>query len=322
MTAMNILFCIDDAYLAQVAVSISSVLGSNPHVDLNVTVAGAGLDTEKASHLLAPLIRKHGRCRLTLHALDDKIFAGLPSAGRFSMNTYARILLNHFTAPEMDRVLYLDADTIIQADLEALWAMDLNGMTIGAARDHFRLDNQAIGFADDEPYFNAGVLLFDMKAWRARGYEQRVLRFLVEQGHDLPWLDQDALNVILRDDARFIDIGWNFQPRCADVPASFLGLSEGYYDSLRRKPHIVHFTTSLKPWTVGSRVHYSDLFFQAAGQAGLGNRFPKPRPNDLRQSLETLKTVLRWHFPRTFRLARALVKPQSAAPMYRAGAQA
>ena len=318
---MNILYCIDDAYLAQAAVSLSSVLKSNPVAHINVTIAGLGLEKGRAAGLFTPLLKRHPRCRIAIHDLNTEMFAGLPVTPRFSKSVYTRILLDRFMGPEVERVLYLDADTIVQADLLLLWEMDLKGKTIGAAPDHFRLENEVIGSADDEPYFNSGVIFFDMTAWRAKGYEQKVLNYLAREGHKLPWMDQDALNVILRGDVLFIDIGWNFQPRCADVPAVFLGLSKRQYDSLRSKPYIVHYTTSVKPWNLGYQVHYSDRFFHAVQQAGLGELFPKPRPADTRQRWDSLKTKLRWRFPRLFRIARTVLRPKSAALMYRAGAE-
>ena len=100
--------------------------------------------------------------------------------------------------------------------------------------DHFRLDGEVIGFDAGEPYFNSGMILIDMARWRERNCEQRVLDVLARWGHELPWMDQDALNIALRGEVRFLDLVWNWQPRCADVPAAFLGLDEA---SSRSRPH-------------------------------------------------------------------------------------
>ena len=193
--------------------------------------------------------------------------------------------------------------------------------TLAAVADPFHQDPVQIGFTQDEPYFNSGVLLIDMQRWRARDCERRVFDILARRGHELTWMDQDALNMALRGEVRFLDPQWNWQPRCADVPAAFLGLDEIAYERRRAAPGIVHYTTSLKPWNAAYRVHYSALFFTAARASRIpAQRLPTPpRPRGVDQHLLQLKTRLRWRVPGVFRTMRKLFRPSAAAAMYRAG---
>ena len=330
-----VLLCVDDRYLAQAAVALSSILASNPRTALAVTLAAFDRDSARAEALFAPLLARHPACRLVYRDLDGTaLFDGLPVTRQFSRSIYSRILFDRFVDEAHDRVLYLDADVVVCADLRPLWDMPLGDRAVAAVRDHFRLDLDAIGFADDEPYFNSGVLLIDRKAWRAGGFERRVLALLAEAGHRLPWMDQDALNLVLRGHVGFAGLEWNFQPRCADVPAGFLGMEPGAYAQLRANPRIIHYTTSQKPWNAAHHIHYSDRFVGAAQTlarhgvpaGALAGALPVVPRRGLRDRLARAvllgRTRLRWHFPRAFRFLRRRLRPEAAALMYRARAEA
>ena len=312
-----ILLCVDAAYLKQAGITLGSILASNPDASIDAYIAGPGLDPDRFDTIFKPLVAGHPSCRVHRCDLDEGDLPDLPVSAHISRSTYTRILLNRFIGAEHRRVLYLDADTIVCADLTPLWTTSLDGAVLAAARDHFRLDLPAIGFDPDEPYFNAGMLLIDMQRWRALDCERRLLDFLGREIERLPWMDQDALNLVLRGQIRFVGLEWNFQPRCADVPATFLNLDDRDYEALRSSPALIHYTTSYKPWNAGFRVHYSDRFFAAARRAGLP--LDPARPRTPRDRLLQIKTWMRWHFPRAFRFLRQVLRPDAAALMYRAG---
>ncbi|WP_336491537.1 glycosyltransferase family 8 protein [Methylobacterium nigriterrae] len=313
-----ILFCVDTAYLGQAGVALSSILASNPHSAFEVYIAGFDCDPKASEAIFEGVTAKHPSCRVIYKDFDAGLFAAFPVTRHISRSAYTRILAGQFVDPRHTRLLYLDADIVVRSDLRELWATPLDRYVVGAVQDHFVLDREAIGFRSDEPYFNSGMLLINMPAWRAADCEARLLTYLAEHGQKLQFADQDALNVVLRGQVRFLDLGWNFQPRCADVPASFLGLSPATYATLRANPQLIHYTTSVKPWNAPHRVHYSHHFFEAARVAGLERFFDAPNVADLPDWLSAVKTWLRWHFPSVFRMIRRVLKPESAAMMYRA----
>ncbi|MFC2254415.1 glycosyltransferase family 8 protein [Labrys portucalensis] len=316
-----VLYCIDDAYIRQAAISLASLLDKTPARRIEVTIAAFDRDYALSKAVFTRVLQAHRHCTLRFVDLDDRLFQGLPVTRSFSRSIYARLILQRFIEPHHRRLLYLDADTIVCDDISPLWQTDLGDATLGAVPDHFRLDPARIGFAGDEPYFNSGMLLIDVQRWRERDCERRVFDILAQSGEKLAWMDQDALNIALRGEVLFLGQRWNWQPRCADVPAAFLDLEEAVYRRWRAAPGIVHYTTSFKPWNAGYRVHYSALFFGAAEASGIPSRLlPARAPaRGIGQRLLALKTGLRWRIPRAFRSMRLLLKPRAAAAMYRAG---
>jgi lipopolysaccharide biosynthesis glycosyltransferase len=315
---ISVLSCIDDNYIRQAVIAMNSLLRSTPG-PIDIHLAMFDRDVERSSRAFEPMLARRPDCSLTFHDLDGSIFDGLPVTKAISKSTYTRLVFDRFLDPAIRRVLYLDVDIVVCGDLRPLWTTDLGGAVMGAVRDPFRSEPGEIGFAQDEPYYNAGILLIDREAWRQADAEVRLMDLLFKQGTSLTWMDQDALNLVLRGRIKPLSLAWNYQPRCADVPPEFLGLTEVEYRRLRQCPRIVHYTTSHKPWNEAFRVHYSDLFFAAQEAAALPDPLRPRRPRGAAEAALAVKTALRWRFPGAFRAVRRVLKPREAARMYRAG---
>lgn len=93
--------------------------------------------------------------------------------------------------PEIpDKILYLDTDTVINADLSELFGTDLSGCELAAALDYYGR------FFMGYHYFNAGVLLLNMKMIRDTGLFQRAAALCAGKKLFLP--DQTALNRLVK----------------------------------------------------------------------------------------------------------------------------
>ena len=88
--------------------------------------------------------------------------------------------------PEEDRALSLDVDTIVDGDISELWAMDLGTDFLAAASEP---DRECLG----GPYFQMGVVLFNLKQLRAEGVDDVIIADLNRIDFKFP--EQDAINV-------------------------------------------------------------------------------------------------------------------------------
>ena len=149
----------------------------------------------------------------------------------------------YFIADEVieDRVLYLDSDTIVNAKLDDLFYLDLQGYAIAAVQDF-----DQSGWLTT---FNSGVMVIDAKKWRENRLTQSLLE-LTAQHHEHVYGDQGILNMHFGDQWLHLDKEYNFMVGLDQ----FLHLSgngewyqSNYYGNC--EPKIIHYTTEFKPWT-------------------------------------------------------------------------
>jgi lipopolysaccharide biosynthesis glycosyltransferase len=162
---------------------------------------------------------------------------------RWPRAAYLRLYFDLVFGPEFDRLVYFDADTRVRASLEPLLTAELGGKLVGAVHDfiyyltgNIRRRRRDLFLADDAPYLQSGVMVFDWPATLADRSLLRARRFLgahPERCWEAP--DQDALNAALEDRWTPLDPRWNLH----ETYLRFRG---------RHAPFIEHYTSS-KPWS-------------------------------------------------------------------------
>lgn len=168
----------------------------------------------------------------------------LPLRDYYSLTTYYRLCLAEMY-PDLDKVLYIDADTIIKGDISKLYDTDIKDNYVGACSEATAIEIPSIGDYTEkclgikkELYFNAGVMIFSLNQFREHNVIEKFTKlfhfynFIVAQ-------DQDYLNVICKDHVYFISNDWNVE---AFVPSRYK--EEDF--------KIIHYIFAAKPW------HYKD----------------------------------------------------------------
>jgi lipopolysaccharide biosynthesis glycosyltransferase len=183
--------------------------------------------------------------------LDLSQIADIPlQQARLSTMTLARLLLPEHLAGRYDRILYLDADVIVEGDVGRAFALDTGPSVLAAVpagrfwegsmarRDaslsHFR----ALGMTEPFRYFNYGVLCIDVDKWNREDVGERSLDFLRRSPGLCILPDEDALNAVL--DGRVAELSpiWNMRARAwADREVRSYA-----------RPVIIHFDGPFKPW--------------------------------------------------------------------------
>jgi lipopolysaccharide biosynthesis glycosyltransferase len=113
-------------------------------------------------------------------------------------------------------------------------------------------------------YFNSGVMLLNLDAWRTLDIAARCVAF-IERFDYLQWPDQDALNVICGQRFLALDARWNAFARWCEAPSP-LGLSNALtalQNDWVHDPWIVHFSGDCKPWKADHfRTVHDHLFWR------------------------------------------------------------
>jgi hypothetical protein len=149
----------------------------------------------------------------------DADYLALDGEGELPRSTYLRLWAIERLAAEYERLLYLDADIFLDGEgVAPLIGLDLHGRPLGAVRDSLQwrrpwavaAEFAALGWGWN-PYFNAGVLLVDGAAWRARRVLAAALDFARTHPGAMPQRDQSQLNALFRGEWAELHPAWNWQ---------------------------------------------------------------------------------------------------------------
>ncbi len=328
---------IDQAFVKPLAAMVHSILASSPggrpiHLFvLNNAVNDA--DKRRLEEAWG-----HARVTVTWIALDVRPLADLPVWGRMNVITYARLLIGDVLPPSVDRVLWLDGDLIVTRDIDELWSLEIGGgilsavqdMTVPYAGSDFGIaPYKMLGLPALAPYFNAGVMLIDLAAWRRDTIREQALAYLRTHSHAIALWDQEALNVAVRGRWTAIDPRWNviasvsgrrfFRPRHLD---------DDQYQRAGADPWILHFAGTWKPWVLAeSNAFRARYFAHLDATPWAGWRPPASARNGLLRAYDAafrdyLYPLERWCLRGTQRLRsrrRKRRRPEGATPAAHAG---
>ncbi len=180
---------------------------------------------------------------------DTAIYSNITTQ-RYGVAALFRLSLETLLPQEVERVIYLDCDVLVFADLTTLWQTDLGPNIVGAVTNLGHQPTERLGIAEGE-YFNSGVLLIDLHRWREEGLGKKVLSYMVNHNEKLIFPDQDGLNCILKGRWQPLPLRWNAQPAIYSMyhKKKFVsGISAADYHTAITNPGIMHFVGEDKPW--------------------------------------------------------------------------
>jgi lipopolysaccharide biosynthesis glycosyltransferase len=247
---VSVLSATDLNYLQHAVACIASLLANSPTLHFEVLLVGTQ-DLAPAVPRIRRSFETEPRLRLRIEKFSPPEGFSYPPHHRFTVETYLRLWIDELF-PGTHRVLYLDPDIIVTADIDELWNWDLKGHTLAAVPIPGSTRPAVHGFPPGSQYFNAGVMLIDLNSWRAHGYRDQCLKYLSEHPEAAIDADQDILNICLRTDWVPLPYYWNMIS-----PFYFLShdlkLTPAELDEARRQARIIHFNGDSKPWSYFSR---------------------------------------------------------------------
>jgi lipopolysaccharide biosynthesis glycosyltransferase len=242
---MNVLYCTNNDYLKHVCVSIHSLIKSNPKQKIRVKVLGYDID-KNSSKKFDEFTELHKSYEIKLEAFDKSLLSDFPQIGVYTKDIYLRLWCDHYFE-DADKVLYLDADTIVEGPIAELWNEDLSEHLVAAVT----IPNAGRRIRDKElcdyPYVNSGVLLINIKKWTSLNVRENLRMFLIENSEIALNPDQDALNDVFYDQIKIVDYKWNaISPFFRNT--TFNGMKPETQQRVQENAVVIHFNGQSRPW--------------------------------------------------------------------------
>ena len=265
---MNLLFCIDRRVLGQLVVCLRSIAKNGGASHYRVYLMHSDLD----EGIRENLGRDFPNMEFRLLSVPRSMFNGFPVTDRYPKEIYYRLAAPLLLPHELDRILYLDADTLVLNPLRSLYDMDFEG-NLFIASTHTRefltkLNRVRLKSEKAVCYINSGVLLMNLPVLRMVLDLKEMGRYVRERKLPLLLPDQDILTALYGDRVKLVSaMRYNLSDRVLGLYNAEPGRRKRDLDWVRTHTAIVHYCGRNKPWkpeysgTLG--VFYDELFKHA-----------------------------------------------------------
>jgi len=194
----------------------------------------------------------------------------LPHERHIPAVMYARLMFGKILPKTVARLIYIDCDIHVRHPIETLYGTNLKGRPLGAVTDphaprfsngrDVKQDRDLLDPAD--PFFNSGLLLIDLNAWREMDVIA-TLHQLEKEGKLGRFVnDQQLLNYLFKRNWTQVDPSWNTLAASRMIEAL--------------DPKAVHHTGRDKPWNLFSLAPFARVYRHVMTNA-LYNRYMRYR---------------------------------------------
>jgi len=193
--------------------------------------------------------------------IQDFSFKASENVNFISIEAYFHTFI-HKIFINYNKVLYLDSDIIIQADVADLFKTDIGNNLIGACIDGETIGNycsnsefkkyidEVLQIKEPFKYFQAGVMLFNLKQFRKEFDDYSLSEMAVHTVYLCG--NQDVFNTACYNKVFFFNPEWNVlvqnkEDRISTIRKSPFSVYRQYLDSIK-SPKIIHYAGRQKPW--------------------------------------------------------------------------
>ena len=208
---VNIAVAFDDSFYMPASVMLYS-LYTQCKEKIHLYLLYNSLDEKKRQQIEKQAL-SYGNLYTEIY-IDSRWFesASLANNPLYSIEIYYRIMLPYIT--DVEKILWLDADTIICGDISELFHINIENRYVGACKDIAEEQGKRNQIKkcmnmEEQIYFNSGILLLNTKMIRNEIPKELFFDAIEKYAKDLVCPDQDILNFVLGKKCLLMDNRYN-----------------------------------------------------------------------------------------------------------------
>ncbi len=225
--------------------------------------------TTENQNIIRSLIKKYANTTITFFKMGDS-FLGANTDYRIPLASYYRLCLPRLL-PKVDRIIYLDGDTLIFEDLTEMINLNMKDKYVLGFPDIY-IDALLMFGIYKFKYICVGVILIDLESLRKYKYDEKFDQFIKDYKYKLIQHDQTTINVVLNDKISKLPPKygiWAFESiESALVHNRELHSNFRYPENelieAQMHPAIVHFAGIEKPWEKRFHGKYKRIWWKYA----------------------------------------------------------
>lgn len=276
---LNIAYTTNDAYAKCTGISILSLFHNNQDAtSINVYVFITDMSEVNQKRIMKIAMRyKRNIEIIDINTKLNKLASELGfEKMRGSYNTYVKLFVSHWIE-SVDKVLFIDADTLVVGSVSNYFNEELGNNIIAAVPDAGIYDKISEVESDElinigKKYFNAGVMLLNLKLWREENLDSYISKKIKEYNGEWYNAEQSMLNYAFYDRCKYVHLRYNyytpFHFQDYDKVSKYLdvkrAVSKMEYIEAKKAPAIIHFLglPYVRPWYSKNLSPYKTIYMK------------------------------------------------------------
>lgn len=272
---MNIVCASDDNYVQHCGVMLTSLFENNKGEEIHIYILTEGLSNVYKERLESIVSKYKGYFHYC--QIDGSILEKCPvrKGDHVNIASYYRILVASVLPSNVYEVLYLDCDIVVRKSIKDLFSINIEDKALAAVDELSACYSDSfvrLQYPSSFGYFNAGVILINLKYWRDNNVEEKLLDYIKKNSARIIFHDQDTLNAVLYGQWCSLSPTWNMIEAFyrTNIEPNNLEIN-----ALLKKPAILHYSGRWKPWDIVCRHPFKDEYFKYLALAGWRNSHSK-----------------------------------------------
>nr|MCR4762773.1 glycosyltransferase family 8 protein [Lachnospiraceae bacterium] len=274
---LNVVYATDDHYVMQAAVSMVSLFENHTDMRFHLFIISDHISRDHWERLLR-IAEKYGHRMDVIEMPDVESRMGVTlSTNGWAKAAYCRLFLCELIPREIDKLFYIDPDTLVVGDIsglvEVIRSKEFEGCYLAACVNSKSYYKRLHGFKRNEVYYNSGVMLINLGLWREKNIQKVFCDEIRRRNGRSIDPDQSYINCVLMSRTMVLPAKFNVVSLYCSGYGEFLKKSgyrpeetyaETELEDAVKNPVIIHFEGGRenKPWYQGCRHGMKEEWFR------------------------------------------------------------
>lgn len=272
---MHILLITNDLYVPHVAATLASVFENNMDMKFDVHILATDVSDE-STRKLRLFIEEYGNTLDLRNVNPVDLDIDLSVCGKWGIFPSMKLYSADFF-PNVDKLLYLDADMICVGSLKYLDELEISNYYVAASTDEelASVHKERLNIPQEEFYCCAGLMLFNLDAWRRDNVRSQCFDFFNNPNNRdiIKFGEQDVINKVCMGHILELPIEYNmfsfyWLHHGRTVPGRYRSTIEEH----KRNAVIIHYIDACKPWFRDCRFPLKSYYHKYAAMTPWGDQ--------------------------------------------------
>ena len=196
MNKLNIAYSCNEGYIQHTGISMLSLFENNRDFD-EIDVYFIAKDVSGKSILLLQELTEQYQRKINIIPFE-KLCSRLKinNLGRHIETVYSKLFFSQIK--EVDKMLYIDSDTIINDSLDTLWKIDISDNLIAGVETFTINAKKELGLDIKDKFINDGVVLLNLEQFRKQNIEDEFIKKIADFNGNPPILSEGIINLVCK----------------------------------------------------------------------------------------------------------------------------